>query len=650
MSRGPSPLVTAAQDEQAIPANLEDSIHGASEIPTMAEGSVERVDTNGADVASAVASHMAELLQDQDVLVPEKEEDGDDAATNTQDCGASSAADPAQPGVMGDLSATTDMRLPYQPVVDDAEVVRGRRLRRTSIARSQSPFAPAAAAPVDDFMAKSTSSGSSSDSESTVTQLKTEQGRLREVHASEDPDRALESDPPHRVSPRPDPLSFLEPDSPAITSESIRRSIEDSTARWRASQYSGKPASAGSTASSGSSSIQSDVFSTADVETNRSSSPDNSAHGNSPTPLPSIQPRTQFAIDSRRNPLKSYGTPEMPRGTANLPHIPPSELQPRLGAQSAYVKHLPRAEKLPLSGYQLLASRLSSSSHHHPAEPPIQPAYRRFETLNHRVLLHLQDELAEMEEQLHRLDTADTQTRRLKSCILPASRRGDFLAGGELQWHKTDILGKIGYKLEQYNRVLSSFIQTQRLANPSSTEVEQYRSFLDTQNPVTELETRFLDNPDDLIALHSPDRAPFDGLSSGEPTPMPRPATEPLFPAPASENPKEASKPKDPDPPPPTTDATAASTATARGPAPRQVSHHSLAAALAVSVLLPVLSFSSMPGILGRMTVIWLVAVGLLNPLLMAGGVQGTGVGPRDAVACAAIYGGAMSVVAAVFP
>lgn len=84
-------------------------------------------------------------------------------------------------------------------------------------------------------------------------------------------------------------------------------------------------------------------------------------------------------------------------------------------------------------------------------EPALKPIYRRFEALNHRLLLHLQDELSELEEQLHRLDTADTQTRRLQNCILPASRRAEYLAGGELQWHRTDILGKIGFKLGQYS-------------------------------------------------------------------------------------------------------------------------------------------------------------------------------------------------------
>lgn len=202
-----------------------------------------------------------------------------------------------------------------------------------------------------------------------------------------------------------------------------------------------------------------------------------------------------------------YGTPEMPRGPAKLPHIPTNDLTtPRLPNQS-HPKHLPRAEKLPMSGYELLASTISSSaaapaaapartrmsafldtspsssavrgrvvSRRHssasasffnsssqfvtvaaPDEeeqplPVVKPIYRRFEALNHRLLLHLQDELSELEEQLHRLDTTDTQTRRLQSSILPASRRAEFLVGGELQWHKTDILSKITYKLSQYSK------------------------------------------------------------------------------------------------------------------------------------------------------------------------------------------------------
>jgi len=90
----------------------------------------------------------------------------------------------------------------------------------------------------------------------------------------------------------------------------------------------------------------------------------------------------------------------------------------------------------------------------------IKPIYRRFETLNHRLLLHVQDELSELEEQLHRLDRADAHARRhggeanTNATTFPASRRAEQAAGGELQWRRTDVLGQIGFKLERYSRLL----------------------------------------------------------------------------------------------------------------------------------------------------------------------------------------------------
>jgi hypothetical protein len=142
--------------------------------------------------------------------------------------------------------------------------------------------------------------------------------------------------------------------------------------------------------------------------------------------------------------MPQYGTPNMPRGNTPLPHLPSSALSQRY-QQLMGQRALPRAEKLPVTGYELLASRLSS------ADARIKPMYRKFEALNHRLLLHLQDELSELEEQLHRLDNADTQSRRTDKSIIPASRRAAAQAGGELQWHKTDVLGRIGYKLNQYS-------------------------------------------------------------------------------------------------------------------------------------------------------------------------------------------------------
>ena len=311
---------------------------------------------------------------------------------------------------------------------------------------------------------------------------------------------------------KPDALSFLDPDSPAITKESIQRSVAEANTHWREQTLPISPctgSSESSPCSAGPYSLGSDASSEQDTEP--STSPEQSVNGDPvaagtaqaaspqvhPVPLGSHKSfsrtrahRSLSEAQAEKN-AHRYGTPEMPRGNANHPHLPPNALTPRVSNPGqGHINHLPRAEKLPLTGYELLAARLSShpptrraarnrrtrAAPHSDGEsgrtadpaslprrtadadpidgPNLPPIYRRFEGLNHRILLHLQDELSEMEEQLHRLDTADTQTRRLKSHIVPASRRAEYMAAGELQWHKTDLLGNIGFKLGQYSEFL----------------------------------------------------------------------------------------------------------------------------------------------------------------------------------------------------
>lgn len=315
-----------------------------------------------------------------------------------------------------------------------------------------------------------------------------------------------ESQPPtanHDVAVRvgkpsiPDFLDKLDEDAPAVAVDGIEQSMEEAASWAGGANNDGKASPSAQSASSSSSSTSgspySDLSSERTTDTERSSSPERSSVDGDETPVAPVLnfvENSLHAASKRRSSLfdvDRYGTPEMPRGTANLPHIPVSVLTPRVPNQG-HPKHLPRAEKLPLSGYELLASRISASSESGPrshpgsdtssstatprehiprrhssasnigyrsslleAEPAIQPIYRRFKAMNHRLLLHLQDELSELEEQLHRLDTADTQTRRLQNRILPASRRAEALAGGELQSHKTEILAKIGFKLSQYS-------------------------------------------------------------------------------------------------------------------------------------------------------------------------------------------------------
>jgi hypothetical protein len=83
------------------------------------------------------------------------------------------------------------------------------------------------------------------------------------------------------------------------------------------------------------------------------------------------------------------------------------------------------------------------------------PMYRKFSHLNHRVLLHLQDETSELEEELRHLDECIAQItpRDAEGYAYPASRRGDARYGGEMHFKRTELLGRIYQKLEQYSKL-----------------------------------------------------------------------------------------------------------------------------------------------------------------------------------------------------
>ncbi|KAH6682721.1 hypothetical protein B0J14DRAFT_612820 [Halenospora varia] len=337
--------------------------------------------------------------------------------------------------------------------------------------------------------------------------------------------------------------------------------------------------------------------------------------------------------------MHPFGTPNMQRGPANLPHVPPTALNPR-HIQQVKQYPLPRAEKLPVTGYELLASRLSSRATPSEAErgEKIKPIYRKFEALNHRLLLHLQDELVELEEQLHRLDHTDTQSRRTARDIIPASRRAAAAMGGELQWHKTDVLGKIGYKLAQYNQALSSFNLTRSLSAPGAQDIDSYRSYLQSAHPIAEAETHFLDPDDDLVSIYS-DQAPpstssyltsnQSSISSFTPSTTPSQA-----------------KTMDPEP----TSASVVVDRKVETETKVQAILPTVACALAVSILLPILTFFLIPGFVGRITVTVLVAAGVLAGTVQSGVLEKSLLLGSEGLTCAGIYGGVMIIVAGLMP
>lgn len=246
----------------------------------------------------------------------------------------------------------------------------------------------------------------------------------------------------------PNALNFLDSDSPMVTPETIRRSVEEASHRSPTSIQAESPSTrSASSTSSGFRDDNSDK--NGDRENDRSTSPerivDNGVGGGPP---PNVGPRIAAPQPRKR----SFAFPDTPRGSSqHLPFSPIDHTQRAPSQGQPPPPPHPRAERVPITGYELLSSRLSASAFNR-AGPRLRPIYRRFETLNHRMLLHLQDEICELEEQLHQLDAADTQARRLPNCIFPASRRAEYMAGGELYWRKTDTLGKIGFKLDQYSK------------------------------------------------------------------------------------------------------------------------------------------------------------------------------------------------------
>lgn len=72
------------------------------------------------------------------------------------------------------------------------------------------------------------------------------------------------------------------------------------------------------------------------------------------------------------------------------------------------------------------------------------------------------------------------------------------------------------------DHAMSSFTATRDIPSPSPSDVHEYRRYLATHQPVTEIEARFLDSTDDLVTLAPPTR------SSPPPSRAPSRAPSPL--------------------------------------------------------------------------------------------------------------------------
>lgn len=238
------------------------------------------------------------------------------------------------------------------------------------------------------------------------------------------------------------------------------------------------------------------------------------------------------ALDASReedSPEQPHATPSHHQSLEHYIHQPvpnrPAQARIVRATPSPTLASPPQAPEAPdltkttLAGYELLASHLASSSRPNEnsatsTSPHVTPIYRKFSHLHHRILLHLQDELAELESHLRILDESiaqtytshpvsptDSPTENATLEQYPASRRAERNpALHPIFARRTHLLGEIYLKQQQYHAALRDYASAVRGSRPAEeSEVAAYKSFLATRKPVWEGETGFLDKLDDLV-------------------------------------------------------------------------------------------------------------------------------------------------------
>lgn len=193
--------------------------------------------------------------------------------------------------------------------------------------------------------------------------------------------------------------------------------------------------------------------------------------------------------------LQQYQWP--PQHPHGAPPTPPHALNGRSSPSGPLAApEPPDLTKRTVLGYEELALELSTT------ESSVKPLYRKFEYLNHRILLHLQDEVSEMEESLRSMDEfiAQLDPALVEGQRTPASRRNEAFRGSDLHYKRTQLLGNIFMKTEQYNRAMSAYAAMSKdSASANDDQVASYQEWMNKHSPVAEPETRFLLHHQDLV-------------------------------------------------------------------------------------------------------------------------------------------------------
>ena len=167
-------------------------------------------------------------------------------------------------------------------------------------------------------------------------------------------------------------------------------------------------------------------------------------HGTSPTVLepfdqsPDMSPEAFYSLSSRPTFQHSEYDP-------NYAHLP-SQRDLVFSDEKNGPEELEASEPCDKSSDDLLANRASDDGNSAP-----RPMYRKFGTLNNRILLHLQDEISKLEGQLHQLDSAVSALRSSSEEDARSTEDEPSMSIG-LEWQRKELVGRIGAMLDQYSK------------------------------------------------------------------------------------------------------------------------------------------------------------------------------------------------------
>ncbi|KAL8879785.1 MAG: hypothetical protein Q9198_002670 [Flavoplaca austrocitrina] len=190
--------------------------------------------------------------------------------------------------------------------------------------------------------------------------------------------------------------------------------------------------------------------------------------------------------------------------TAKLPHIPRPWRK-----EDGREKHIACIDDHP-KGYPKLAAFMNSSDNFLMS--------RRFSFLHSRVLLHRQDELAEMEKALIAMDDEDQELDQLS---LESRRRDDQRTE---EHSRKSLMTKIDNKLKDYDDLIARIRRNVAIPRPLDRDYGSLYRWIDDLKPLCREESKFIKYQDDIIALAEKQEGGwFDGVLEDTLSIFPRP-------------------------------------------------------------------------------------------------------------------------------